>query len=106
MDLRRLRLFLAVVDGGGMTRAAEAEHVSQPSVSQAIHELEAELGTPLFHRVGRRVVLTADPVAPLVGAFRVAHPGVDIALADPADASALVDLVASGECELGITAEP
>jgi DNA-binding transcriptional LysR family regulator len=150
MDLRRLRLFLAVVDGGGMTRAAEAEHVSQPSVSQAIRELERELGTPLFHRVGRGVVLTAagealveparqvlrdvdtgraaveavaglaggrldlgalptlaaDPVAPLVGAFRVAHPGVDIALADPADASELVDLVASGACELGITAEP
>ena len=42
-----------------MTRAAEAEHVSQPSVSQAVRELEAELGTALFHRVGRRVVLTA-----------------------------------------------
>src|SRR6187399_761631 len=150
MDLRRLRLFLAVVDDGGMTRAAEAEHVSQPSVSQAIRELEAELRTPLFHRVGRRVVLTVagealveparqvlrdvdtgraaveavagvtagrldlvalptlavDPVAPLVGAFRRAHPGVDIALADPADAAHAVDLVASGECELGITAEP
>jgi DNA-binding transcriptional LysR family regulator len=150
MDLRRLRLFLAVVDGGGMTRAAEAEHVSQPSVSQAIRELETELGTPLFHRVGRRVVLTAagealveparqvlrdvetgraaveavagltagrldlaalptlavDPVAPLVGAFRVAHPGINIALADPADAGALVHLVSSGECELGLTAEP
>jgi DNA-binding transcriptional LysR family regulator len=149
MDLRRLRLFLAVVDEGGMTRAAEAGHVSQPSVSQAIRELEAELGTPLFHRAGRRVVLTAagealieparqvlrdvetgraaveavaglaagrldlvalptlavDPVAPLVGAFRLAHPGVDIALADPADADAVVDLVASGESELGITAE-
>jgi DNA-binding transcriptional LysR family regulator len=150
MDLRRLRLFLAVVEGGGMTRAAEAEHVSQPSVSQAIRELEAELGTDLFHRVGRRVLLTAagealveparqvlrdvetgraaveavagldagrldlvalptlaaDPVAPLVGAFRRTHPGVDIALADPADAAALVDLVASGACELGITAGP
>ena len=53
MDLRRLRLFLAVVDEGGITRAAEAELVSQPSVSQAIRELETELGTPLFHRVGR-----------------------------------------------------
>jgi DNA-binding transcriptional LysR family regulator len=150
MDLRRLRLFLAVVDGGGMTRAAESEHVSQPSVSQAMRELETELGTPLFHRVGRRVRLTpagealveparqvlrdvetgraavaavaglhagrldlaalptlaADPVAPLVGAFRVAHPGIDIALAVPDDATALVDLVASGECEVGITAEP
>jgi DNA-binding transcriptional LysR family regulator len=50
--------------------------------------------------------LAVDPVAPLVGAFRVAHPGVDIALADPADAAAVVDLVASGESELGITAEP
>jgi LysR family transcriptional regulator, carnitine catabolism transcriptional activator len=150
MDLRKLRLFLAVVDGGGMTRAAEAEHVSQPSVSQAVRELEAALGVELFHRVGRRVVptaagealveparqvlrdvetgrsaveavaglaagrldlvalptLAADPVAPLVGAFRVAHPGIDIALADPADAAEVVDLVASGTCELGITAEP
>ena len=49
--------------------------------------------------------LAIDPVAPLVGAFRVAHPGVDIALADPGDAAEVVDLVASGECELGITAE-
>ena len=58
MDLRRLRLFLAVVEHGGMTRAAEAEHVSQPSVSQVVRELEAELRTPLFHRIGRGVVLT------------------------------------------------
>jgi DNA-binding transcriptional LysR family regulator len=49
--------------------------------------------------------LAVDPVAPLVGAFRTAHPGVDIALADPADAETVVDLVASGACELGITAE-
>ncbi len=49
--------------------------------------------------------LAIDPVAPLVGAFRVAHPGVDIALADPGDAAEVVDLVTSGECELGITAE-
>ena len=147
MDLRKLRLFLAVVDRGGMTRAAEAEYVSQPSVSQAMRELEAELGTPLFHRVGRRVVLTAagdaligparqtlrdvetgraavaavagldagrldvgalptlaiDPVTPMVGAFRHAHPGVTVALADPADADMLEDLVATGSCELGVT---
>jgi LysR family transcriptional regulator, carnitine catabolism transcriptional activator len=149
MDLRRLRLFLAVVDHGGMTRAAEAEHVSQPSVSQAIGELEAELHTLLFHRVGRRVVptpagealvgparqvlrdvaigqaaveavaglergrldlgalptLAIDPVAPLVGAFRLAHPGVTIALADPADATALDELVATGGCEIGVTVD-
>ncbi|HEY3186319.1 MAG TPA: LysR substrate-binding domain-containing protein [Solirubrobacteraceae bacterium] len=69
MDLRKLRLFLAVVDHGSMTRAAEAEFVAQPSVSQAIRELEVELGTPLFHRVGRRVVLTPAGEA-LVGPAR------------------------------------
>jgi len=59
MDLRRLGLFLAVVDEGGVTRAAEANFVSQPSVSQAVRELERELGVALFHRVGRGVLLTA-----------------------------------------------
>jgi LysR family carnitine catabolism transcriptional activator len=147
MDLRKLRLFLAVVDHGGMTRAAEAAYVAQPSVSQAIRELETELGTPLFHRVGRRVVLTAagealvgparqalrdvetgraaveavagvdagrldlgtlptlaiDPVAPMVGAFRHAHPGVSLALADPVDVDTLEELVATGACELGVS---
>src|SRR4051812_48772522 len=71
MDVRRLRLFLAVVDGGGMTRAADAEHVSQPSVSQAIRELEAELGPALSHRLGRRVVLTAAGEALVEPARRV-----------------------------------
>ena len=71
MDLRRLRLFLAVVDQGGMTRAAEAEFVSQPSVSQAIRELEHELGTDLFDRVGRQVILTPAGEA-LVGPARQA----------------------------------
>src|SRR5256885_10335977 len=76
MDLRRLRLFLAVVDHGGMTRAAEAEFVAQPSVSQAVRELEAELRTPLFHRVGRGVVLTSAGEA-LVGPARQALRDVD-----------------------------
>lgn len=50
---------VAVVDHGGFTRAADALYVSQPSLSQGVARLEAELGTTLFHRVGRRVVLTA-----------------------------------------------
>ena len=80
MDLRRLRLFMAVVDEGGFTRAAESEFVSQPSVSQAIRELEDELGTPLFHRVGRGVVLTAAGEA-LVGPARQALRDVESATA-------------------------
>ena len=114
-----------------------------------MRELEASLGTALFHRVGRGVVLTSagealvgparqtlrdvdtaqaavaavaglaggrldlcalptlavDPVAPLVGAFRTAHPGVAVTLADPDDARELIELVATGTCEIGLTVE-
>jgi DNA-binding transcriptional LysR family regulator len=58
MDLRRLRMFLAVADCGGFTRAAEAIHVSQPALSLGIKDLEAELGAQLFYRLGRSVTLT------------------------------------------------
>ncbi|WP_405058968.1 LysR family transcriptional regulator [Kribbella sp. NBC_01505] len=59
MDARHLRYFLAVVDHGTVSRAAEALYVAQPSLSQAIRALERELGTALFLRVGRRLVLTS-----------------------------------------------
>jgi DNA-binding transcriptional LysR family regulator len=58
MDARQLGYFLAVVDHNGFGRAAEHVHVAQPSLSQAIANLERELGVPLFHRVGRGVVLS------------------------------------------------
>lgn len=69
LDVRRLSLFLAVVDHGGFGRAAQAVHISQPALSQAIGELEAELGGPLFHRLARRVALTEAGEA-LVGPAR------------------------------------
>jgi DNA-binding transcriptional LysR family regulator len=47
--------------------------------------------------------LAADPVAPLVGAFRRQYPGVRIDLAAPEDTSELFDLVVAGTCELGVT---
>lgn len=58
MDTRRLAYFLAVVDHDGFGRAARALHIAQPSLSQAIAGLERELGVPLFHRVGRGVVVS------------------------------------------------
>jgi DNA-binding transcriptional LysR family regulator len=147
MDSHRLRHFLAVVDHGGFTAAAQAVYVSQPALSLAVRDLEAELGVALFVRNGRRVQLTAageallgparqvlrdletgqaaveavtglvagtltmgslptlaaDPLAPLVGAFRRAYPGVRIDLAAPEDTGVLFDLVVSGRCELGVT---
>ncbi|ONI86490.1 LysR family transcriptional regulator [Actinosynnema sp. ALI-1.44] len=58
MDARQLEYFLAVVDHGGVNRAASALFLTQPSLSQAIRALERDLGQELFHRVGRRLVLT------------------------------------------------
>ncbi|WP_404314797.1 LysR family transcriptional regulator [Prescottella equi] len=72
MEFRQLAQFLAVVEHGGLVRAAAALHISQPSLSQTIRGLERELKTPLFHRVGRGVVLTAagealvDPARQLI----------------------------------------
>ena len=59
MEIRQLEYVVGVVDEGGFTRAAEALHVTQPALSDGIRRLEAELGLELFHRVGRRAVLSS-----------------------------------------------
>jgi DNA-binding transcriptional LysR family regulator len=58
MEIRQIEYVLAVVDHGSFTRAAAAVHVSQPSLSDGIRRLEAELDVRLFHRLGRSVELT------------------------------------------------
>jgi DNA-binding transcriptional LysR family regulator len=59
MDLRQVEYVVGVVDHDGFTRAADALLVAQPSLSQGIRRLEAEIGVALFHRVGRGFRLTA-----------------------------------------------
>lgn len=70
MEVRQLKFFLAVVDHGGFSKAAEHLMVAQPSLSQAIAGFEKELGTPLFHRVGRGVVVS-DAGQALIGPARM-----------------------------------
>jgi LysR family carnitine catabolism transcriptional activator len=147
MDIRQVEYVVAVVDHGGFTRASAALHVAQPSLSQGIRRLEAELGVGLFDRVGRGIQLTAageaflgparqllrdrvelaaavaatrelhqgtltlvalptlaaDPLAPIVGAFRRAHPGVQVVVREAASTADLVSAVRDGTAELGVT---
>lgn len=58
MLLRHIRYFLAVAEQRNFTRAAEVLHVSQPTLSQQIRQLEDTLRTQLFDRSGRTVQLT------------------------------------------------
>ena len=58
MTLQQLEYFLATIEHGSFSAAAEALHLAQPSLSEQVRRLEAELGVQLFARVGRGVVLT------------------------------------------------
>ncbi len=58
MEIHQLEYFMAIVDTGSFSRAAEYCNVAQPSLSQQIKKLETEIGHLLFDRLGRAVVLT------------------------------------------------
>ena len=71
MELHQLRYFVAVAETESFTRGAERSHVSQPSLSQQILKLEGEVGHKLFHRLGRKTVLTEAGTAFLERARRI-----------------------------------
>ena len=60
MDLTALKIFKTVVDQGGVTRAAAALHRVQSNVTTRVKQLELALGAKLFHRQGRRLVLSPE----------------------------------------------
>lgn len=57
---QQLRIFVAVVDTGSFTRAAEALRMARPSVTNAVSALESRLGARLLHRTTRRLHLTGE----------------------------------------------
>lgn len=87
MELRHLRYFLMVAREGTISSAAAALHVSQPSLSRQMQELEREFGVKLFERGSRHVTLT--------------EPGMRLRRR----AEVIVDLVGRAEDELRLTAE-
>lgn len=58
MELRHLQYFLKIAETSSFTQAAAALHVTQPTLSHQIGQLEREMGAPLFDRIGRSIQLT------------------------------------------------
>jgi DNA-binding transcriptional LysR family regulator len=58
VDVDQVQAFVAIIRGGGFTRAAATLHLSQPAVSRRLELLERELGAPLFERMRSGVLLT------------------------------------------------
>src|SRR5262245_55316002 len=60
LEIRHLRLISAIAETGGVTRAGERLHLSQSALSHQLRDIEERLGALLFHRIGKRMVLTPD----------------------------------------------
>ncbi len=73
MTLQQLHYAITISETGSLNKAAEILYVSQPSLSEAIHYLENELGITIFHRSGRGVTLTNDGMEFMAYARQVYH---------------------------------
>lgn len=60
LDLNKVATFLTIAETGSVTAAAAELSLTRSAVSHSLRSIEAELGIPLFHRVGRGLVLTAE----------------------------------------------
>lgn len=83
ITLQQLRYFLAAVEHGSLSAAAEAHFIAQPSLSEQVRRLEQQLGVSLFVRTNRTLILT--------DAARALVPHAERALAAVDDLAAVVD---------------
>src|ERR1700694_1822450 len=58
LEIRHLQLVAAVAEVGSLTRAGDRLHLTQSALSHQLRDIESRLGTALFLRVGKRLVLT------------------------------------------------
>ena len=97
MDIRHLEYFSEVAKHLSFTKASQVLHVSQPSISKAIKNLEGELGVPLFYRSSKQLELTDAGKAVLINAKHVLEVFKNLN-------SELIDIMElkSGEISIGI----
>ncbi|HIR27298.1 MAG TPA: LysR family transcriptional regulator, partial [Candidatus Choladousia intestinigallinarum] len=62
MELRVLQYFLTVAQEEGINRAADVLHITQPTLSRQLSQLEEEVGVKLFHRGARKITLTNEGI--------------------------------------------
>ncbi len=96
MELRLLRYFIALANYQSVSKAAKHLHISQPTLSRQLSDLEAELGTQLFIRGNRQITLTSE------GLFFLAKAKEIIQLADKTMANFKQPAeIISGEIHIG-----
>lgn len=71
MNFRKLKIFYETATELNMTKVAKKLYISQPSISQAIHEIEEELEVTLFDRIGKKLFLTEEGTVYLSYARRI-----------------------------------
>src|SRR4051812_27021117 len=71
LEIRHLQMMTAIAAAGSATKAAASLHLPQSAVSHQLRGIEERLGTPLFLRVGKRMVVTAAGERVLATARRV-----------------------------------
>lgn len=80
VDLNKLRTFFIIAERGGVSAAAERLALTRSAVSHSLASLEDMLGVPLFHRVGKKLVLTREGAV-----LRRAYADVDGLIGDALD---------------------
>jgi LysR family transcriptional regulator, low CO2-responsive transcriptional regulator len=96
-SIKQLRLLRAAARGGSFAAAAQECHVTPPAVTMQMHQLEGDVGLPLFERNGRDFELTAAGREVLAAAERI-----EVVLADCAAGLAALKSLASGRVTVGV----